>query len=300
MTYPAPTPQLNYSKALAQGRPGDIAFEDMPRVVLSGINQSSPLNFGLFVVADVSVPEVQTRDKSLLVPVKLPTTSAEITGQAALGVLLATQAKESGTDNLLPFYPAGFQNNVINRGGVIVAVEEPVDPTLGVFVRFAENVGGDEVQTITPSAVVASGSYQIGWQGNLSAVLQWNDNNATIAAAIGGITGIGAANVTVTGDLTTNIQVEFKNALGNAPQPLFTIANNTLMDASPAAVALTVAEVNEGGPDFAQKGSFRGDADPVSSAATCAQLPNCKWAQKSTFNPRQGINLAILLLDVKK
>jgi hypothetical protein len=96
----------------------------------------------------------------------------------------------------------------------------------------------NEVQTITPSAAPASGTYVLNFGGDATAAIQWNATASVIQAAVRTLTGLEGA--TVTGTLATLITVTFSGYYGNAA--LMTVTSNTLN----ASITLTVAQATAG------------------------------------------------------
>lgn len=99
-----------------------------------------------------------------------------------------------------------------------------------------------EVQTITPSAVAASGSYKLNFDGDVTSAIQWNATAADIQTAVRTLTGLEDA--VVTGTLATVITITFKGYYGNAA--LITVSDDTVETSAPAAVTLTVAQGTAG------------------------------------------------------
>lgn len=95
-----------------------------------------------------------------------------------------------------------------------------------------------EVQTITPSAAPASGTYVINFGGDQTAAVNWNDTAAQIQAKVRTLTGLESA--VVTGTLATLVTVTFNGYYGNAA--LMTITSNTLN----GGITLTVDQLTAG------------------------------------------------------
>lgn len=108
--------------------------------------------------------------------------------------------------------------------------------------------GTDEVQTITPSAAVASGTFRLVFQGARTALLAFNVSAANMATALNGLATIGASGVGVTLDGGTGVYtVTFSGGnMLKLAQPLITVEDNTVKDAGNADVTLTVAEGTPG------------------------------------------------------
>jgi hypothetical protein len=100
-----------------------------------------------------------------------------------------------------------------------------------------------EVQTITPSAVPTSGTYEINFNGDVTPAINWNDTASQIQTKVRTLNGLEQA--VVTGTLATAITITFKGYYGDAP--MLTITNNTLDNG----ITLTVAQATAG-ETFAQ------------------------------------------------
>ncbi len=110
-------------------------------------------------------------------------------------------------------------------------------------VTFMGTGSVNEVQTITPSAAPASGSYKLNFGGSATALIAWDANAAAIQAAIrAALPGLDL--VTVSGTLATAVVVTFAGYKGNAA--MLTVTDNTLEDSGPAAVTLDVAQTTPG------------------------------------------------------
>lgn len=95
-----------------------------------------------------------------------------------------------------------------------------------------------EVQTVTPSAPPASGTYILNFGGDATAAINWNDTAAQIQVKVRTITGLELA--TVAGTLATHLTVTFYGYYGDAA--LMTVTSNTLN----GSITLTVAQVTAG------------------------------------------------------
>lgn len=113
------------------------------------------------------------------------------------------------------------QPNILANGGYLVVIP------LGI-----------EEQSITPSAAPASGTYELNFDGDVTAAIDWDATAAEIQDAIRTLTGL--ENATVTGTLATAVTVTFAGYYGDAP--LMTVTNNTLN----GGITLLVAEETAG------------------------------------------------------
>lgn len=112
------------------GYPGQLAdsgFTDKVSVICA-----AAIPFGKFVVKD-------TADGSG----KLPGEATDVTNaKLGQGLALATQAIEQNPSVPTPQYPAKSVVSCLRKGRAWVQVEEAVDPTDDVFVRYAAGGGG--------------------------------------------------------------------------------------------------------------------------------------------------------------
>ncbi len=131
-----------------------------------------------------------------------------------------------------------------------------VQGLLGPFARAGAPVAAvNEVQTITPSAAPASGTFVLNFEGHRTAALDWDTSAAEMEAALNGLGSIGASGCSVTlgGGPPQFYTVTFDggNMAGRA-LPLITVESNSVLDAGLAAVTWTVAESVTGvTPSFA-------------------------------------------------
>lgn len=124
---------------------------------------------------------------------------------------------------------------------------------IAVGKRTGAGVGEDEIQTITPSAPPTKGKMKLKYGVNASAFIDFDDNAATITAAIEGITGIGAGNVVATGTLATSVVVTFGGTLAKKDVPMLTYSDNTLATADDTPVTLSIVETNKGVSSLAEE-----------------------------------------------
>lgn len=124
-----------------------------------------------------------------------------------------------------------------------------IEGALGPYVSAGAPVNGtDEVQTITPSAAVASGTWALKFEGFTTTSLAFNISAANLAIALNALPTIGAAGVGVALDAGTGVYtVTFNGAnLAKRAQALITVVDSALKDAANAAVTMTVAEGTPG------------------------------------------------------
>lgn len=94
------------------------------------------------------------------------------------------------------------------------------------------DAGTNERQDFTAGASPVEGTWKFTFAGNSSAAIAFDANAAAIQSAIEGTTGIGAGNVSVTGDLTgpggNEAQVTFQGALAATDMAQATVSENIL------------------------------------------------------------------------
>lgn len=102
--------------------------------------------------------------------------------------------------------------------------------------------GTDEVQTVTVTGIPTGGTFTLTYAGVASVAIAYNAAGATVQAALEGITGIGAGNVTVTG--TGPYTVTFKNVLGGLDVSPLALGTNALTGGT--APSVSVVETTPG------------------------------------------------------
>ena len=106
------------------------------------------------------------------------------------------------------------------------------DATNSVTIKFeaaSNTIDVTQVQTIAFGAAPASGTFVMGFNGNNSAAINWNDSASAIQTKLQAVTGLGS--VTVSGSIASKSLVVTMTSVvvGVDPQlPLFTISSNSL------------------------------------------------------------------------
>lgn len=129
------------------------------------------------------------------------------------------------------FVPGVFAE--VNINALATAVQAIDSNTLVTSAGFSLGA----VQIATLSGVGASGSFEVSYNGNSSAAINWNDAIGTIQTKVQAISGLSAATVTgsiASQTLTFTIPV---SVLG-----LITVTANTLMTSSPTAITFSFNE----------------------------------------------------------
>jgi len=113
--------------------------------------------------------------------------------------------------------------------GKTVSVDGNTDAKFDTDTDATIAAGVDNVQRITFGAVPEAGSFTLDFNGEVTAAIDWDDLEADIEAALEALSGIGAGNVSVSGDVQDGFfDITFINDLGSAPQNAITVSTNTL------------------------------------------------------------------------
>lgn len=122
-----------------------------------------------------------------------------------------------------------------------------IEGALGPYVNAGAPVNGtNEVQTITPGATPASGTFALEFDGFQTAALAYNVSAAAMQTALNGLANIGAGGVGVT--LADGVYtITFSGAnLAKRAQNMITVVDNEVLDSGEDAVELVVAEATAG------------------------------------------------------
>ena len=119
------------------------------------------------------------------------------------------------------FVPSVYEEVDITHLGC--SVQEIDDNTLVTLAGFTLG----ETQTATLSLVAASGTFEISYNGNDSAAINWDDDIATINTKVQAVTGLSAA--VVTGSIASQSLVFDLSAVGGVQAFIF-VKNNSLQD----------------------------------------------------------------------
>ena len=106
--------------------------------------------------------------------------------------------------------------------------------------------GTDEVQTLTPSAETASGTFKLAFDGYKTAALAYNITAAAMQTALNGLPSIGAGGVAVTLALGVYTVTFSGTNVSKRAQPMLEVLDSTLKDAGGDAVDLVAAEGTAG------------------------------------------------------
>lgn len=122
-----------------------------------------------------------------------------------------------------------------------------IEGSLGPYENAGVPVNGtDEVQTLTPSATPASGSFRLQYDGFKTAALAYNVSAADMQTALNALPNIGAGGVGVAlGGGVYSITFSGAN-LAKRALNLISVVNSTLKDAGSADVTLAVARTTVG------------------------------------------------------
>jgi hypothetical protein len=124
-----------------------------------------------------------------------------------------------------------------------------IEGSIGPYINAGTPVDGtDEIQTITPSAVPASGTFRLVFDGFKTTLLAWNVSANAMQTALNLLSSLGTGGVAVALNGGTGVYtITFSGAnVAKRAQNLITVEDNTVLDASEDAVTLTVAEGTPG------------------------------------------------------
>ena len=288
-------PQTKYLQQPIKGRPGQLnqAMGEFIQKLTGLSNVNIP--YGSFVCFDPTqtIPQTATaQDVNQLVPVKLPAASTDITGLAALGIVLETLEKESTYDTLNPYYPSTSSFPVLQNGECFIVVEKQVSvKQYTAYVRYATSAAANEVQNLQfqqPYGTQVSGctgQIQLGFNNQFTPSITLTGTAATDAAAIqaalGALANIGSANITVVADGSGGFNITFQTALGNAPQSFVQVLYAAVAySGNPAQPSVT--QTTQG-----TAGYTAGSISPSSDSGKNALIPSGSLVElgPSVFNP---------------
>lgn len=125
-------------------------------------------------------------------------------------------------------------NVEINIGELTTLIQTADPNTLPTW-----NTGGissGQIQTAALSGVAASGTFQIAYNGNTSAAINWNDSIATIQSKVQAVTGLSAA--TVTGSIASQSLVFNLSAIFDVLGLIY-VVNNSMQNSGSAAITFS-------------------------------------------------------------
>ena len=129
------------------------------------------------------------------------------------------------------FAPGVFSEVNINQ---LATAVQAIDPnTLVTAAGFSTGL----TQILTLSGIAASGTFEITYNGNSTAAINWNDSISTIQSKVQAVTGLSAA--TVTGSIASQT---LTFTLVNSALGLLTVSANSLMTSVPAAITFSFNE----------------------------------------------------------
>lgn len=223
---------INWNDTVDQIQAKINAVTGQANVVVSGSIASQSLvltqpgQLGAIPLAVVSGDTLQTGG-SVAITVTPVTTNAGFSG-GALGYAFYLQPGGVGTDfgtssRTAQMATAVFaqQPNILTGSGQLIVILMQVTQT-----------------TLTLSGVPASGTFEVTYNSNSSAAINWNDPIATIQSKVQAVPGLAA--VQVTGNLHAELLTLFFNGVYGAALPV-TISANSLMTSAPAAITFVIA-----------------------------------------------------------
>ena len=161
------------------------------------------------------------------------------------------------------------------------------DPT-AIFSTLTEEtlgVGVDEIQTIGFSAPPTSGTFKLIFDGETTAVINWDDTNTEVQTALNNLTNL--AGVTVTGSFAADFVVTFAVADGKTPQNLMTTVDNTLD--SGGSVTITITETTPGEYQATVEMIATTTGPTVANANTLTVIDTPVSGLTSVFNPEDAV-----------
>lgn len=186
--------------------PSTPAENEIQQITFSAVPDKG--TFRLAMVGNPSV-DINWDDNAATVESKIEgitgITEVTVTGDFASGFTI----EFTGADAAKPFDQFTVDNNALQTNTVL---------------------GVDEVQRVSFSGVPNTGDFTLTFGADTTSTLQFNDNAATIEAALEALPSIGSGNISVSGDFTNDFVFTFQGAL--AEQPIadqITVTNNNLL-----------------------------------------------------------------------
>lgn len=127
-------------------------------------------------------------------------------------------------------------NQEVNINALATAVQSLDSNSLVTNSGFSTGA----LQVATLSGVAASGTFQVQYDGNLSAAINWNDAIGVIQTKVQAVTGLSGA--LVTGSIASQTLTFNLAGLGSGVEGLITISNNTLQTSAPAPITFSFNE----------------------------------------------------------
>jgi uncharacterized phage protein gp47/JayE len=158
--------------------------------------------------------------------------------------------------------------------------------------RFTSTTGGtigaglNETQKIVFSAVPASGTFKLTFDGDTTAALQYNASANDIKSALELLDSVDV--VDVTGSFSAGFLVEFKGTMAEADQPAILPFDVLLADGSSNPITITVSEIQKGYGPFLDVTAAANVTGPVQAPAGTLTVIE---------TPIFGIDSALNLLD---
>lgn len=193
---------------------------------------------------------------------RLPALKSRIEGQALFGTIST-------------LIPAGTVFSVTGDSTARFVTVNPV--TLGA--------GTDEVQTITFSGTPTSGSFQLQFEGETTAAINWDDAAGDIQTVLNALDALSA--VTVSGSFAAGFVVTFTGADGLQPQQALTETANSLDDGG--AVSITITETTPGAFQATVDCEAEATGPIVANAETLTVIETPVSGLDSTFNPEDEV-----------
>lgn len=163
---------------------------------------------------------------------------------------------------------------------------------------FTDDAPAASVQTISFSAVSASGNFTLSFGGNATASIAWNASVAAIQAAINAVTGM--SNVIVSGSIAGQVLTLQQPGVFGAII-LAVVSANSLQTSAPAAItvtpAITAAGWSGGSLGYAAYASPNQVASDFGSSSKTYEMANAVFSQQPNILTGGG-QLIIILMKV--
>jgi hypothetical protein len=208
-----------------------------------------------------------------------------INGLRRLGALESSIVGQALFGTASTVIPAGTQISKDGDPDVVFETDEEV--TLGA--------GVDEVQTIAFAGTPASGTFKLQYTNYLgdstkTATLNWDDNAATIQAALRAISGL--EGVVVSGSIAAGLTITFSGVSGKRPQLELTApaVDNALLDAVSASVVITITETTPGEFQATVDMTATETGPKTALAGTLTEIDTPVSGLESTYNPNDAVS----------
>lgn len=194
-------------------------------------------------------------------------------------VSLTGLTRQPGTLSTVDLLFKGTVGTIVPAGSVFTVLND----SAARFVLASDLTlvaGVDEIQTLTFGAVPDAGSFRFSFNGEESALINFNSTAVNVGDALNALSSL--SSVLVAGDFTTGFTITFQGADGKEDKSLLTIVTNTLTAAS-IAVSTSIVETVKGVPS----------ASATLSAESIGPVAAPSRALTNIINPITGLDAVI-------